>query len=182
MPITDEATSHQINRMFKACAVAVVALAAAGCGGSPHEDTSSTTAPRPTSLVQVVARDNKICARFAPQIGRIAPPDATVQSTKPGQLPDAVSFLDKLLPLLRSERSQIAAVPLPVKLSGPRRNLYLSVMVALDELVVDEERVRDAAARGSLNDFRAALKRQQTDGTRLNGLAVQTGLTTCASG
>jgi hypothetical protein len=158
-------------------AAALAALALSGCGSSPKPKTT-----RPTSLPQVVAHDNRICARYAPQIARIAPPTFTPASTKPSELPQAVSFLDKELPLLQSEYREIHAVALPTKLSNEQRTLYTSVLAALHKLLADERAARDAAAKGSVSGFRAALKQQSSDSTRLSGLAVQTGLTTCASG
>ncbi len=160
--------------------LAGVALMVAGCGGSSPKP--KPTPSRPQTLVDVVAADNKICERIGVQVARIAPPAFSPQSVTVHQLPVAVAYLDKVMPLLRQERDDIRAVGKPVQQTATQALLYGSALATLDKLLADEKTARDAAASGSLTGFKDALRHQTNDGKRLTGLAVQTGLTTCASG
>jgi|GEM_PF-6360786 len=155
------------------------ALLAAGCGATAG---GSASAPAPRTFVDVVKADNAICGGVGTKVARIAPPNFTPSSVSQAKLATARSYLDRVLPLLQDEYAQIAAVKRPASMTASQRALYTQVLGALTTMLDDERAARNAAAAGSLVGFKASLNAQRTDSQRLTGLAVQTGLTTCAGG
>jgi hypothetical protein len=146
-------------------------LLLAACGGSPAK-------PAAPSLQALVTRANAICATTSREMASFAPPAFAPRRAKARDLPVAAVYLDRVIPLLEDEQSRIVALGTPT--TG--RDLHALVLSALRALVADDHEVRDAAHAGRVARFRAALTRQQADATRLSGVAVQFGLTTCAQG
>lgn len=149
-------------------AAAVLTCALAACGGRPPA----------LAVPDLVAKINAICTSYAHQVEAVTAPSFTPATATAADLGAAARYLHRAVPLLQREQSSIKAAGTPK--SG--QSLYHSMLSALIAHVHDEQAARAAAQAHNLRSFKAALRADQADSTRLSGTAQQFGVTACLGG
>jgi hypothetical protein len=146
-------------------AVALAAVALAGCGaGTPA-----------LAVPALVSKVDAICRAYSARMEGLAAPSFAPASATAAELSAAARYLDKAVPLLRSEQASITGAGQP----RADRAMYATVRGALAAHVRDEIAARKAAHAQDLSAFRAAVAADQRASTRLAGAAQQFGLDSC---
>lgn len=152
--------------------IVVVLAVAAGLAG--------LTAGRrdgPAPVAAVVERGNAICQKYGERIAGIATPSFDPDKTSASDLPAAARYLDQVVPQMQKEMTDLRDAGRP----SASRDLYLSVLSALDVVIRDETAANQAAHAGDLGGFEAAYRADAQHATHLSGVARQFGLVACAS-
>ena len=102
-------------------------------------------------------------------------PSFAPASVTSAELGAAAAYLDRAVPLLQSEQDSINAAGEP----ATNRDMFHSVLTALSAHVDDQVAARAAADARKLTAFRKAVAADQSDATRLAGVASQFGLVNC---
>lgn len=136
--------------------LALASLAAGGCGSSGE------------TKQDFAARANAICGGALRQTRSIPPP----------QSGDLASYLDQLLPIVRSEASQLAALR-PPKESGAELGSLKRFDLAVKQVASEYAQLDAAARRG--DDDGVASAEAALRASPIRSLAASSGLSSCAS-
>ncbi len=148
---------HMILRPTSAGAVALAALAAAGCGSS---------APKTLTHQQLVQQADAICARASTQVKQIKVP-TTLNSA------EIAGFLGKIGPLATQVQQQLSALKPP----SSDNTAYQRYLGDLSAAAASIGQLQTAAQQGNKQQVASALSMLQAN--RANADAKSIGLTSC---
>ncbi|MBV8999093.1 MAG: hypothetical protein JO304_08545 [Solirubrobacterales bacterium] len=147
-----------------ACGALLIALLAAGCGGSGYTKSD------------FVARANAICASAVRQTRSIPPPSAAQAGS--GQDAALAAYLSSVVPVLESEASQLRALRRPPGNARDQATLK-RYLTALTETVTNYRQLAAAAKRG--DDQTVANAEAALGASQVYSLAAGYGLRACGS-